>query len=121
MNDAVRRGALGERIARDYLRLQGIAVLDHNRRSDTGEVDVLARDGGALVFVEVRLRSAGAWVGPAASIDARKRRRWRQCAAALLRRRDDLRWPRRTVRFDAIVIELARDGLQLRHLRGVRV
>lgn len=118
---ATARGALAERIARDYLRLSGIDVLDHNRRAGAGEIDVLARDGDVLVFVEVRLRAAGSWVGPAASIGPRKRRRWRECAAGLLRKREDLRWPRRTLRFDAIVVELGQEGLRLTHLRGVRV
>jgi putative endonuclease len=119
--EAAERGALAERIARDFLRLSGFQVLDRNRRAEDGEIDVLARDHDTLVFVEVRLRAAGSWVGPAASIDPRKRRRWRRCAAGLLRRRDDLRWPGRTLRFDAVVMELSASGLHLTHLRGVRV
>jgi putative endonuclease len=108
----VHRGLRGQEIAESYLTLTGFAVLDRNRRGKGGEIDLIARDGSVLVFIEVRLRSAHAWVGAAASIGQQKRRRLRACARA---------WPGRSLRFDVIAIELDEAGLRLEHLRGVRL
>lgn len=118
---AALRGALAETIAALWLRMRGLEVLDRNLRADGGEVDLLARDGECLVFVEVRLRRGGAWVGAAASIDRDKRRRLRRCARALLRGREDLRWPGRTVRFDVVELESRQASLGVRHLVSVRL
>lgn len=121
LRGAVERGRAGETIAALFLRLRGMAVLDHNRRGDGGEIDLVARDGDCLVFVEVRLRRDDAWVGPASSIGPVKRRRLRAVASRLLRTRDDLVWPGRTVRFDVVSVSLGADGLRVQHLRGVRL
>jgi putative endonuclease len=118
---APRRGALGEEIAAAFLQLSGLQVLGRNLRGEAGEVDIVARDGPALVFVEVRLRSAGAWSSAAGSIGHDKRRRLRACARSILRRRQDLCWPGRTVRFDVVTIDLQADALALSHLRAVRL
>lgn len=118
---AVERGRAGESMAALYLRLQGLAVLDANRRGGRGEIDIIARDGACLVFVEVRLRRAGARAGAAASIDRTKRARLRDVAACLLRSREDLVWPGRRVRFDVVTLTLGVDGVDLHHLRNVRL
>jgi putative endonuclease len=49
-------GNSGERNAVSFLQRQGFAILDRNYTFDHGEVDVVARDGDVLVFVEVKLR-----------------------------------------------------------------
>ncbi|HKK72281.1 MAG TPA: YraN family protein [Candidatus Krumholzibacteria bacterium] len=121
LRGAVERGRAGEDVAALYLRLQGFSILDRNRRGDGGEIDLVAREGTSLVFVEVRLRRAGARVPAAESISAAKRLRLRAVAGRLLRDRDDLAWPARTVRFDVVTLRLDDDGLDLRHLRAVRV
>lgn len=121
LRGAVERGRAGETIAALFLRLAGLTVLDANRRRGAGEIDLIAREGACLVFVEVRLRRADARAGAAASIDGRKRRRLRDAAGRLLRERDDLVWPGRRVRFDVVTLTLEGDGFQVRHLRNVRL
>ena len=121
LTGAVERGRAGEAIAALFLRLRGFEILDGNRRGGTGEIDLIAREGPSLVFVEVRLRRAGAWVGAGASIGRDKRRRLRDAAGRLLRARDDLIWPRRTVRFDVVTVTLGEGTCDVRHLRQVRV
>lgn len=116
-----RRGACAEAIAQNYLVLAGLDVLDGNRRAGGGEIDIIAREGSALVFVEVRMRAAGAWVSAAASIGSSKAARLRACAREILRRRGDLRWPGRTCRFDVVAIRLGRGELTLSHFRGVEL
>ena len=63
-------GALGEQIAVRYLTDAGLAVLDRNWRSRRGELDVVARDGDALVFCEVKARRGTGYGVPAAAVTA---------------------------------------------------
>jgi putative endonuclease len=67
------RGSAAEVLAADFLRSRGLAVLARNYRCRFGEIDIVARDRGAVVFVEVRLRSSAAFGGAAASITPAKR------------------------------------------------
>jgi putative endonuclease len=53
-------GVPGESIACQHLLQKGFKILDRNYRCRSGEVDVVARDGGATVFVEVKERHGGA-------------------------------------------------------------
>ena len=47
-------GALGERIAADYVERHGMTVVDRNVARKTGEIDVVAREGETLHFIEVK-------------------------------------------------------------------
>ena len=114
------RGRLAEEIAAAYLRLQGLRILDRNRRAGGGEIDLIARDGRTLVFVEVRLRAGTAWVGGAASIGAKKRVRLRRAAKALARL-DAFRWPGRELRFDAITLCCTGQRMEVDWLRQLRI
>ena len=105
-------------MAEAYLRLRGFAVLARNRAAGGGEVDIVARDGAALVFVEVRCRAEDSWTTASASIGALKRQRLRRCAGALARL-PEFQWSQRTLRVDVVAITLSADGAGLRHLRGV--
>lgn len=67
------RGEHAEALAADFLRDQGLAITGRNYRCRFGEIDLIARDGTTVVFVEVRSRSTGAYGGAAASITATKR------------------------------------------------
>lgn len=118
-SQAVRRGAIAQRMAAHFLQLIGCEILDANRRGGGGEIDLLVREGRTLVFVEVRLRGEGAWSSAAASVDPRKRRRLRSCATELLRRHPELSWPGRELRFDLVAVDLDAASCRLQHLRGI--
>ena len=101
------RGARAEQLAVDFLVDRGLEIVTRNYRCRGGEIDIVARDGGTLVFVEVRLRGSAAFGGPAASITAAKRRRLSFAARHYLGRLG--REP--DCRFDAILFStLALDG-----------
>ena len=53
----------------------GLEIVARNYRTRFGEIDLIARDGETLVFVEVRLRSSDRFGGAAASVDGHKRAR----------------------------------------------
>ncbi len=55
-----------------FLKNQGYEILEQNFRCRSGEIDLIARDGKYLVFIEVKFRSSGANGSALESIDARK-------------------------------------------------
>jgi putative endonuclease len=77
-------GARAENAACAFLRERGLTIVARNVRSRFGEIDVVARDGSLLVFVEVRLRRSSAFGGAAASITPAKRARLVAAAQAYL-------------------------------------
>jgi putative endonuclease len=79
-----RTGRLGEDAAARYLERSGWEVVERNCRTPYGEIDIVARDRGALVFVEVRARSSADFGAPAESLTMRKRQRMASCAHAYL-------------------------------------
>jgi putative endonuclease len=110
----LRRGELGERAAKSYLRQQGLKFLTANFRSARGEIDLIFRDDDCLVFVEVKTRSSEDWTRPAAAVNARKRRLLSQTALDYLRR---LKNPPVKIRFDIVEVLLADgDVREVRHL-----
>lgn len=71
----IQRGEQAEQWAANYLKKQGLTLIERNYRSRFGEIDLIMQDGCTLVFVEVRLRRNADFGGAAASIDIRKQQR----------------------------------------------
>ncbi len=70
-----RLGRWGEDHARRHLEGKGYSISATNYRSRWGEVDIVARHGEELVFIEVRTRRGGAFGTPEESVTAAKSRR----------------------------------------------
>jgi putative endonuclease len=70
-----RAGDAAEDAACAHLVANGCTILARNARFREGELDIVAREGGTLLFVEVRLRSGARFGGAGASVDAFKRKR----------------------------------------------
>ena len=68
-------GFSAEARAATFLEEQGLAIVARNYRTRFGEIDLVARDGTTLVFVEVRSRTPGGFGDAASSITAAKQRR----------------------------------------------
>lgn len=81
----------GERIAARHYRLRGYRILGANVRAGQNEVDLVARRGRRLVFVEVKERaSRTAYGGGIGAVDREKRRRVRRAAAVWLQSHPEL-------------------------------
>jgi putative endonuclease len=78
----LRLGARGERVAARALRRAGLRVIARNLRTRYGELDLIARRGGLLVFVEVKTRVRGE---PLEAVTPEKQRRVTRTALAFLR------------------------------------
>lgn len=92
-------GSRGEREAARYLKRQGLRVLARNVRAGGGELDLIARDGETLVFVEVKTRRQGD--PPADAVTPAKQAILTRAAMAFLRRHRLLETP---CRFDVVAI-----------------
>ena len=68
-------GISGENLACDALTRQGYAILARRYRTRAGEIDIVARDGETLVFVEVKTRTSERFGPPAEAVTERKKRR----------------------------------------------
>lgn len=102
------KGAAGEQAAAEFLVARGLRVVERNFRVRGGEIDLVCRDRGSVVFVEVRSRSRGDFGGAAASIGARKQARLVLAARHWLARHGE-----QPCRFDCVVI----DGGRLEWIR----
>jgi putative endonuclease len=74
----------GERLAARHYRLRGYRILGTNVRAGGYEVDLIARRGGKLVFVEVKERARQTYGGGVGAVNHEKRRRVRRAAASCL-------------------------------------
>lgn len=81
------RGRRGEDLAAAHLGEQGFVLLERNFRCRLGELDIVARDGDTLVFVEVRSRASGGYGDPLETVNARKQKRLARVAQVYLSRR----------------------------------
>ena len=113
-------GRFGEQLAADHLIAAGMRILVRNWRCPDGELDIVAVDGRALVFVEVKTRSTTAFGLPSEAVTRDKLARLRRLAARWLVEHRELAAGGREVRFDVIsVVRLAPGGPSIDHLRGV--
>ena len=93
-------GARVEVLARDFLQQHGLEPVAANANYRGGELDLVMRDGDALVFVEVRYRRSAGFGGGAASVDASKCRKLVHAAQQFLTAHRE--FARAPCRFDVI-------------------
>ncbi|MCA9771957.1 MAG: YraN family protein [Myxococcales bacterium] len=106
------KGGRGEDLAARYLKGRGFRILDRNWRGVTGEIDLVARDRGELVFVEVK-SAHGDEIDPLEQMTRAKRRRLVRAAEDYLRR---MRRPL-PARFDVVLVDFRVDPPRVEHLR----
>lgn len=106
------RGDAAEERALAFLVGEGLSLVERNVASRLGEIDLVMRDAGDIVFVEVRSRMRSDFGGAAASVDAGKRRRLQREAQRWMNRRFGDRWP--PCRFDVCAFE----GSRIDWIRG---
>jgi len=113
--DAV--GRYGEDVAARYVQDAGWQVLDRNWRGRDGELDLVARDGSALVAVEVKTRRGLGYGHPAEAVTARKVARLRRLTAQWVAAHDVRPV---SIRIDVIAVLLPPSGAaQVEHLVGI--
>lgn len=96
-------GKIGEDVAVKFLRRHGYEIIDRNYRGSRYEVDIVAREGGVLSFIEVKTRAPGKSLSGAESINREKQRRIAQAAQHYLLTHPQERSS--VCRFDVVLLE----------------
>jgi len=94
---------MGEMLAEQFLTQRGFVVIERNFRCRSGEVDLIATERDALVFIEVKLRRSDAYGSPAEAVTYCKRQRLIRTARYYLARSSHKDMP---LRFDVVSIQL---------------
>ncbi|HHV65209.1 MAG TPA: YraN family protein [Peptococcaceae bacterium] len=97
-------GQMGESLAVAYLQEAGLRIIQQNYRCPKGELDIVARDGEYLVFVEVRTRTSAKRGTAEESISGKKAQKLKTLAAYYLLERGFKEWP--PLRFDVVAINV---------------
>ncbi len=107
-------GKRGEEIAESLLREKGFTILETNWRHKRLEVDLIAKDGNVLVFVEVKTRSYDYFGKPEEFVDKKKERHLARAAAEYMRQTGH-EW---AIRFDVVSVLLKNENAwEVEHIR----
>ena len=118
-NKNILLGQKGELAAVQRLTKLGYTILERNFRTKLGEIDIVAREKGSIVFIEVKTRSSTHYGFPAEAVTAAKRRQIAKAAMMYLSQNNLFNQP---ARFDVVsvlygqsnpVIEVIRDAFEL--------
>jgi len=102
--DRLSLGKMGEELAVTQLRTMKYQILERNYRCLLGEMDIIAREKGSLVFVEVKTRATKDFGGPAAAVHERKQRQLSRIALLYLNQKKIRDVP---ARFDVVAVDLS--------------
>jgi len=112
MEDSKRaRGIRGEDLAVTYLKKKGYKVIERNYRCQWGEIDLIAREGDTLVFVEIKSRTSSGFGLPQDAVDRFKQEKLVQVARAYMaehRLTEDI-----SMRFDVVAVQLTPSGPEM--------
>ena len=118
MNARQQFGRAAEAAAARHLVGKGWTILGRNVRIGRGELDLIARRGGVLAFVEVKARRSTRYGAPEDAVDGRKRRKVARLAELWLAARPWALCGSSAVRFDVIAVDATTHPPAVRHLEG---
>ncbi len=96
-------GRLGESLAVRHLKKNGYRILARNYRNRFGEIDIIARHGEVLVFVEVKSRSSARFGSSKAAVDLNKQKKISMIALGYLKQ---TRSTDEKARFDVVCVDM---------------
>lgn len=110
MDDRRALGDRGEDLAAGFLKKQGYHILERNYRTPLGELDLIARHQGCLVFIEVKTRRTDRFGAPQEAVHPAKQEKLRNLAEYYLQ---DKGLGDAWVRFDVVGVRLTEKGAKL--------
>jgi putative endonuclease len=96
-----RYGLKSEALAAHHLQACGYAILERNYRTQHGEIDIIAKDKGVIVFVEVKARKTGSFGNPKGAVTEDKQRKISMAALQYLKSTGQLA---ASARFDVVAL-----------------
>jgi putative endonuclease len=118
MNARQQFGRAAEEVAARHLQRRGWRVLGRNVRVGRGELDIIARRGDVLAFVEVKARRSDTFGSPEDAVSPRKRRQVARLAELWLAARPWALERVADVRFDIVAVDATTVPATVRHLPG---
>lgn len=108
-------GRWGEARAAEFLAAAGYEIIERNWRCEYGEIDLIVRRAGVLVFVEVKARSSKRFGYPEEAVTPAKQQHLIEAAQTYLQEHpgQDGDW-----RIDVIAVQRAADGPQIHHIEN---
>ncbi len=107
-------GREGEELAVGYLKKMGYVIIERNYRNRFGEIDVIARDRGSIVFVEVKTRGTARFGEPETAVGPAKQKRMARASLCYLQ---GIKGLEENARFDVVAIKKNDSGLEIRHIK----
>ena len=104
-------GTKGEVLAKDFLKKKGYKIIEVNFSNQIGEIDIIAKQGETIVFVEVKTRSSNKFGLPSEAVGFHKQNKIRSVALAYLKSTKNLETQ---ARFDVIEVF----GNEIRHIEN---
>lgn len=121
LNASQRFGKKAEDLAARHLKRHGYKLITRNYRTKVGEIDIIAREGRTLVFIEVKARRSSRYGSPKAAVTARKQHQIAKAALWYLKETGQMQ---AKARFDVVAvnrqdreatIEIVRNAFELTH------
>ena len=112
------KGSEGEELAAAFLIQQGYRIVERNYRFDRAEIDLIARDGEELVFVEVKARYSDKFGTPEESVTPSKIEHLRKAAEGYIH---DRQISQQLCRFDVVAIQYVDGKPQIRLIQNAFV
>lgn len=106
-------GSKGEDLAIRFLKGKGYRIIARNYKTAAGEVDIIAKDGSTLVFIEVKTRSGSLFGQPFEAVDKRKRQKLKNIALLYLKKLGE----EPPVRFDILSILYDNGKEEIEHIK----
>jgi putative endonuclease len=106
----MRTGKRGEDIACAYLKRRGYRIVERNYKCPLGELDIVAKDGDAIVFVEVKSRKSEEFGDPQLAVGLEKQKKVSRISLTYLKEKH--LYPC-NARFDVVAIKMLPDGITI--------
>jgi len=107
-------GKAGEDLAARFLEQSGLKILERNFRFERGEIDLIAREGEELVFIEVKARQSNTFGAPEDAVTEKKQEQIHNVAEGYLFKNEIDDCP---CRFDIVAIDYKNGNAEIRHIR----
>jgi putative endonuclease len=108
-------GKEGEKIAAAFLKKNGYRICETNFRCILGEIDIIARDKGEIVFIEVKTRKSGELGYPEQAVGIRKQKKMSQLALWYLQKKNITD---ASARFDVVAITMLPSGNEIKLIKN---
>ena len=115
LNKRQQFGKESEALAVRHLKKNGYKILEQNYRNKLGEIDIIAKDNGVLVFVEVKARKTIYYGDPKWAVTPKKQRKISMVALYYLK---TTKQTQVKARFDVVALSLAKDNPRIEIIKN---